>query len=143
MNIEKLIRDCNFSEYERDSGTGGFCAMFALALFRATIHENPKLILACAENDGELLRNKKGELYWRHAAILVNGAYYDIDGRQEPEWIIENYLWGISAKDYEGTLVELSANEFITEIKKTPSAMDWRFYALCKRKIGRAIQHQD
>ena len=138
MNIELLIETANFSDYDRDSGTGGFCAMFALALYRAVMDQNPELVLVCGEKNGQLLRNKKGEVYWRHAAAKVNGRYYDIEGEQQPEWMIDNYVWGLSSSDYEGVLAVFSPEEFIHEIRSTPSARDWRFYNKCKTKLERA-----
>lgn len=136
-DIATLIDRAGFDDHDRDIGTAGFCAMFALALYRVEIRQQPTLVLVGAKRDGEIVRDKSGDIWWSHAALKLNNRYYDIDGEQKPEWLIGNYGWAMPlGEDMEISLIEMQPREFIDEIKKTPPACDWRFYSKCKKKLS-------
>jgi hypothetical protein len=142
MDFDKYINE-RFDESDRDSGTGGFCAMFALAAYRTFIKWNPELVLICHTVDNELLVSKRGAVYWKHAAIKINGKYYDIEGFQEPKWLLDNYLWGLVRVDNKiiepdrgGIILPLAIGDFTKEIRKTKSAVDMSFYRYCVDKLA-------
>ena len=135
--VLSLIDRAGFDQDDIDIGTGGFCAMFALALYRATIDLKPMLVLIVVTRDGKPMRTPKGELFWRHAAVKIGGNYYDIEGQQQPEWMIENYVWGIP--NCEGKVLEMSPEQFVAEIRTTRNARDWRFYTKCKALFNQAL----
>ncbi len=128
-----LIDRAGFTADEVESGTGGFCAMFALALYRATLAMQPTLVLVCQARDGVMRKTRKGEMWWRHAAVEIDGRYYDIEGEQQPEWLINNYVWGGGD---EGCIVPLTPEEFIKQVRTTPASRDWRFYTKCKQRFN-------
>ncbi len=134
MTVLDIIDSAQFTDHDRDIGTSGLCGMFALALYRAVISLNPTLILVCCERNGEIMRAKDGGVVWRHAALKVEGQYYDIEGQQQPEWLLSNYVWG-DARVVRGVLVEVSAEEFIREMRSTKNACDWRFYTRCRHQL--------
>lgn len=139
-NVEDMIERAGFTDDERESGTTGFCAMFALALYRATIHLNPTLVLVGVQRDGKNVKARDGGLFWSHAAVEINGQYYDIEGRQQPEWMIDNYIWGYTRSNFEGCIIPLEPRPFVENIRKVVSARDWRFYTMCKKRLGVGVQ---
>lgn len=123
--IDQLIMRAGFSEDDRDIGTSGLCAMFALAFYRELRHFDPKLVfVAGLKNDGTPAASTVGGIYWRHAAVRVGDRYYDIEGRQEQEWLLNNYGWGMVYAPKVG-LVELPRHDFIAELRGLNSAVDW------------------
>jgi len=143
--VAGLIKHAQFTDHEIDAGTSGFCAMFALALFRVLARQNlpttPRLVLLCLADRGQILRDEDHSVWWKHAAILHDGAYFDIEGRQEVEWLTWNYHLSYgSAAERECLLMETTPREFIQQLRRTPRACDRSFYLEYKRRLERAIE---
>jgi hypothetical protein len=138
MTPIELIDAADFSDHDRDMGTAGFCAMFALALYRAMLDQSPTLVLVSALKNGEVLRVPDGGMWWCHAAVKIGDHYYDIEGEQLSHWMINNYAWAIGPRTphLTATLIELPARQFVNEIRTTHGARDWRFYTKCKNKFS-------
>jgi hypothetical protein len=137
MDIKRLIDEAGFDEYDHDTGTSGLCAMFALALYRVAIKDRPRLILLGSIRDGKPAMDRRGGIYWSHAAVEIAGRFYDIEGEQQREWMIGNYLWGLP-RNATPALHELAPPEFISQIRGTPAAVDWPFYISCRDRLIKA-----
>jgi len=122
---DRVIDNAEIDDYDLDIGTSGLCAMFALALYRVMIRHSPKLVLVGMERDGKPALARDGNMCWSHAAVLVEGEYYDIEGRQKPEWLKNNYVWMVKEK---AMLYEMTPEGFIHEIKTTSTARDRSYY---------------
>lgn len=136
-DIEAIIAAAAFTEWDCDTGISGGCAMFALALYRRIIHLSPQLVLVGGYRDGEIELARDGGYMWRHAAVKAQGGYYDIEGRQQPEWMIGNYLWS-HPKAVTPAIIETPVETFIANVASTHTARDRRFYLLCKQKLQNA-----
>lgn len=72
--LDALIRNCGFTDNERQLATRGECAFFALALH---------LLLSGRSISSELMVAAFGSKMtsWAHALVRHGGRYYDIRGR--------------------------------------------------------------
>ena|SRR6185437_9727186 len=134
-NLDRLIGD-SFDEDDRDSGTSGFCGTFALILHYVLKRYGvpSQLVFVCVPPPP----NKNTETYWwRHALVEVDGSYYDVDGKVEPEHVISNYCWG--SINCEGFLKPVSENEFIKEIRSVKSACSLTQLMAWKQKLEAGI----
>jgi hypothetical protein len=87
--VEALIERAAFDDEDRDLGTSGLCAQFALCLYD-TVAPNPSCRLALVCDNAV----HKRQYPWRHAALAVGERLFDITGAIEARHAIENYCWG-------------------------------------------------
>lgn len=72
-----LIKSGEFSEDERFSAINGLCGTFALSLYRELKSRNiDSQLVLFAEDE----MDSKGNIWWSHVAVRVEGRYYDIRG---------------------------------------------------------------
>jgi hypothetical protein len=94
--IDDLIGRAKFTENDRDSATSGYCGTFAIALHQMLNQTgvSNRLVLFCLlTKNGEIKIGSDGIPYWRHVVVQVGNTYYDVYGRQETQWIIDEYFW--------------------------------------------------
>ena len=133
--IDKLIDQACFTEQECDTATSGLCASFALALARTLADHKPQLVLVRPTRNGRVLTTGDGCKQWRHAAVLIDGRIYDIEGEQKIEWLAENYLWGVLGSN--GHAIDaLIAKEFMREVKQASGALDRAYYLKMKQRLA-------
>lgn len=117
--IGALIASCGFTEHQIDTATSGYCGTFAIALHRVLLRRGipNQLVLFCLKReDGKIAWDKDGVPWWRHVAVKVGDRYYDIEGHQEPEWIIDNYCWAhVGGAD----VLPVSEEDLIPILRKT------------------------
>ena len=133
-----LIEKSKFTDEECAFGTHGLCAIFALALYRCIQNFDPILVFVCSEINSSPRDKLDNGLYWHHAAVRVKDSYYDIEGLQKSDWLINNYI--SPAINSKGIIVEVTLEEFLEEIRKNPfislKTKNWQFLVKCKKKLG-------
>lgn len=127
--VDSIIDACDFTEDDLDSATSQYCGTFALALYGVLTRRHIKCGLAlCIVNDETgkpKYDSKDGVPYWRHAAVKVNGEYYDICGKTNPEWMRENYCW---KAQFGSTMVDVSPEELIDILNKTGQSHSLEYF---------------
>lgn len=101
-------------------GSAQYCGTFALALHRVLERAGirSQLVLVCAGENGEPRRDEDGGPYWRHAAVKIGDAYYDVHGKNAASDLYDNYLWGMTVGEplmYVVTAEELKAVLLMTD----------------------------
>lgn len=141
--IAKLIDDAAFDEHDRDIATAGLCGTFALALLETLRSEGISAKGAVAYIGEPSLNPRRIE--WRHALIISDGQYFDVDGEVQPAHVLENYCWGRATKPC--GLQTLDDDAFRTLITRTRNSFDGRWlarWAGCLRRAARAPRsHHD
>lgn len=134
--IAKLIDDAAFDEHDRDIATAGLCGTFALALLETLRSEGISAKGAVAYIGEPSLNPKRIE--WRHALIISDGRYFDVDGEVKPTHVLENYCWGRATKPC--GLQNLDDEAFRTLIIRTRNSFDGRWLARWARSLRRAAR---
>lgn len=135
MNISQIIEKAAFTEYDLDTGTAGLCGMFALALFHTVIERHPTLILIGGSKDGQPVKSRSGGYYWSHAAVKVDGLYYDIEGEQQVSWMFSNYA-SVVPLGIKPTTIKLDLRDFLSEMHSTKNAWDESYYLKWKQMLA-------
>lgn len=96
--IDQIVNDANFSEDDIDTATAQYCGTFAIALYDVLKERGINgqfVLIGLANPDGTFKIDKRtGEPWWRHVAVEHGGYYYDIHGKNELQWLYDNYVWG-------------------------------------------------
>lgn len=119
--INRLIKKCRFSASDRDRATTGFCGTFALALHRFLKKQNieSQLILVCPKsNDGDYPVGNELGVSWGHVCVRVGDQYYDINGRQTPKQMFDEFIWGFGGGEAgKGYLLEITEPQLILVLR--------------------------
>lgn len=134
MTIDDLYAKAAFDDDDRDMGTSGLCATFALALYErlTALGMQASFVIACV-GDASL---KPSDLHWRHALVEHAGKFYDVDGEVLGEHVLDNYCWGTLSPHR--TLMPLSKQDFLLLIDSTPNAYDENYYRIWGNKLKAA-----
>lgn len=131
--VAGIIERAGFDESDRDSGTSGLCATFALVLYRALAERGipAQIVFICKQGKAAA---GPTDLIWRHAAVKVAGSYFDIDGEVELEHMIQNYCWG-GIEPEGGIAVPVTPSQAIEIIRKERTAYDARYRNIWRAKL--------
>ena len=135
--VEHIIDLADFDEYDRDMGTSGLCATFAMAL-KAAFPSLRYELLCHADENGNPRMAKDGDPVWRHAVVRDDeGRIFDVDGKVAMDDIIVNYCWD-NPKHTGGVLLAVDDVEFRRIIMADRKSFDDRYFAKWSQMIADA-----